>query len=156
MGKLCLSALLAACLLWACTEKVRGHSDSDLDPPMDCPSSPNCRSTLALDPDRRIEPMQLKPDWQKNWERIPSYLTSIPGNRVVENNETLIQVECKSRIFGFVDDLTLKVNLQTGRIDIRSASRAGYYDFGVNKRRIQRLRQALIDRGIIAASRNKS
>ena len=149
MGKLYFSALLAACLLWACTEKVRGPSDSVSDPSLDCPYSPNCRSTLALDPDRRIEPMQLKPDWQKNSERIPPLLASIPGSRVVQNNGTLIHAECKSRIFGFVDDLILKVNLQTGRIDVRSAARTGYYDFGVNKRRIHRLRQALKDRGII-------
>jgi uncharacterized protein (DUF1499 family) len=150
MGKLYLSALLAVCLFWACGEKVRGHSDIVSDPSMDCPSSPNCRSTLALDPDRRIAPMHLKPDWKKNWERIPSLLASIPGTRVMENNSGLIQAECKSRIFGFVDDLTLKTNLQTGRIDIRSASRTGYYDFGVNQRRIQRLRRTLKAAGIVA------
>jgi uncharacterized protein (DUF1499 family) len=149
MGKFYLSAVLAACLVWACGEKIRDHLDSASDPSMDCPSSPNCHSSLAADPGRRVEPMKLKPDWPKNWERIPAILESLSGNKVVQNNQTLIRVECKSRIFGFVDDLTLKINPQTGIIDIRSAARTGYYDFGVNKRRIQTVKNALKTKGVI-------
>jgi uncharacterized protein (DUF1499 family) len=47
-----------------------------------------------------------------------------------------------SRLFRFKDDLELLLDAQTGVIHVRSASRVGGYDFGVNRRRVKRLRRA--------------
>ncbi len=45
-----------------------------------------------------------------------------------------------SRLFGFVDDVTFIIHPQQGIIDVKSSSRIGYYDFGVNRSRVKRLR----------------
>lgn len=119
------------------------------DSPMDCPTSPNCVSSQATNPDRQVEPFHLKAALKENWKRIQAQLSSLPGIRIMNNSDTLIQAECKSRVFRFVDDLTLILNPVTGRIDIRSASRLGYSDFGVNKRRISRLRDDLKRKNIV-------
>jgi uncharacterized protein (DUF1499 family) len=54
-------------------------------------------------------------------------------------------------VFGFIDDLELHLRSAEGLIAVRSASRLGYSDLGVNRRRIEDLRALLIKRGIVAA-----
>ncbi len=49
----------------------------------------------------------------------------------------------KSRVFQFIDDLELFLDPLNGIISIRSAARTGYWDFGVNRRRVEQLRHAL-------------
>ena len=64
-------------------------------------------------------------------------------------NENHIRAEIYSRVFNFIDDLDLIIDHQQGLIHIRSAARTGYYDFGVNRRRIEKLRIRLQQAGII-------
>jgi uncharacterized protein (DUF1499 family) len=52
-------------------------------------------------------------------------------------------------IFRFVDDLTLHLTPSNGIIHLRSASRTGYSDLGVNRRRVENLRKKLQQKGII-------
>jgi uncharacterized protein (DUF1499 family) len=52
-------------------------------------------------------------------------------------------------VFGFVDDLELHLRAAEGVIAVRSASRLGYSDLGVNRRRIEDLRALLIKQGTV-------
>ena len=54
-----------------------------------------------------------------------------------------LHAECRSALFGFVDDLELHLRASDGIIAVRSASRLGYGDLGVNRRRVESLRSAL-------------
>lgn len=149
MGKRTILVLFALCLLWGCAEKPGGMIDMRADSTMDCPTSPNCVSSQATNPERKVEPFQLKQDNKENWLRIQAHISSMPGTRMINCSDTVIHAECKSRLFGFIDDLTLKLDPLTGKIDIRSAARTGYYDFGVNIRRITRLREQLESKNMI-------
>ena len=60
-----------------------------------------------------------------------------------------LHAECRSAVFGFVDDLELNLRPAEGIIAVRSASRLGYSDLGVNRKRIETLRTALIRQGIV-------
>jgi uncharacterized protein (DUF1499 family) len=60
-----------------------------------------------------------------------------------------LHAEVKSRVFRFVDDLELLLDPASGVVGIRSASRVGYSDLGVNRRRVETLRQQLIQAGVI-------
>ena len=62
---------------------------------------------------------------------------------MVSESPGYLHVECRSKIFGFVDDLEFQLQAAQGLIAVRSASRTGYYDFGVNRRRVEALRAAL-------------
>jgi uncharacterized protein (DUF1499 family) len=66
-------------------------------------------------------------------------------------NETpgYLHAECRSALFGFVDDLELHLRVSEGVIAVRSASRLGYSDLGVNRRRVEILRTSLINRGMV-------
>jgi uncharacterized protein (DUF1499 family) len=67
----------------------------------------------------------------------------------VEERAGYLHAEAKSRIFRFTDDLEL-VQGDAGRVDVRSASRVGYGDWGVNRARVESLREALAAAGAVA------
>jgi uncharacterized protein (DUF1499 family) len=60
-----------------------------------------------------------------------------------------LHAECRSAVFGLVDDLELHLRQSEGIIAVRSASRLGYSDLGVNRRRVEGLRSSLIALGAI-------
>jgi uncharacterized protein (DUF1499 family) len=114
-----------------------------------CPDRPNCVSSQARDQGHAIEPFRLKKGPAAGWNSITNIIGKFPRTTIIKANNNYLHVECKSRLLGFIDDLELKLNTDTGVIDIRSASRTGYYDFGVNRRRVSDLRQILRDQDLI-------
>jgi uncharacterized protein (DUF1499 family) len=114
-----------------------------------CPKSPNCVSSEAKDEQHAIGPFHLKGDPKVSWPIIQDEIASMPKWRIVKATDNYIHVECKSRIFRFIDDLELSFNSSTGIISIRSASRTGYSDFGANRRRVELLRSVLKTKQVI-------
>jgi uncharacterized protein (DUF1499 family) len=114
-----------------------------------CPKSPNCVSSESKDEQHAIGPFHLKGDPKVSWPIIQDEIASIPKWRIVKATDNYIHVECKSRIFRFIDDLELSFNSSTGIISIRSASRTGYSDFGANRRRVELLRSVLRTKQVI-------
>jgi uncharacterized protein (DUF1499 family) len=76
---------------------------------------------------------------------------SSPHQTIAETSDYL-HAECATAIFGFVDDLELHLRVAEGVIAVRSASRLGYSDLGVNRRRIENLRALLGKQGILRKS----
>ena len=66
------------------------------------------------------------------------------GSHIITASETYLHAEFRSLIFRFVDDLELLVDPVAGVIDVRSASRLGRSDFGVNRRRVEELRRRFL------------
>jgi uncharacterized protein (DUF1499 family) len=114
-----------------------------------CPKSPNCVSSEAKDEQHAIGPFHLKGDPKVSWPIILDEIASMPRWRIVKATDNYLHVECKSRIFRFIDDLELSFNSSTGIISIRSASRTGYSDFGANRRRVELLRSMLRTKQVI-------
>jgi len=72
-------------------------------------------------------------------------IESMPRTRIVAASNTALHAEFRSRIFRFVDDVDLQLE---GRVvQIRSASRTGYSDLGVNRRRVDEIRRAFATQG---------
>jgi uncharacterized protein (DUF1499 family) len=108
-----------------------------------CPDQPNCVSSEAQDPGHAVAPMQLAGHSDTEWAEIRAVVSGLPRSRIVTATDQYLHATLKSRFFGFIDDLELKLDPQTKRIDIRSASRSGSYDLGVNRRRVEDLRKQL-------------
>ncbi|AFT68159.1 MAG: hypothetical protein ACJA2Y_000387 [Cycloclasticus pugetii] len=113
-----------------------------------CPDKPNCVSSKA-DDEHAIAPFKLKQNQPVDQQRLLEVLNQLDNNIAVIHDENHIHAEITSRVFGFVDDLDLIINIEQQIIHVRSASRTGYYDFGVNRRRVERLRSLLKQHGII-------
>lgn len=112
----------------------------DLLPP--CPDSPNCVSSLSEDPRRFVAPLRLEGDPQEGWARLVERVAALPRTRIVRRTDRSLDAECRSALFGFVDDLALRLDAEAGVAHVRSASRTGYWDLGVNRRRVEALREA--------------
>jgi uncharacterized protein (DUF1499 family) len=110
-----------------------------------CPSSPNCVVSQDADSKHAIEPITYHTDRNAARETLLKVLTVVPRTEVVEQTDSYIHALSKSRIFGFVDDVEFYFPKDQDIIHIRSASRIGDSDLGVNRRRMEQIRLALND-----------
>lgn len=76
-------------------------------------------------------------------------LACVGGGPLEEERPGWLRAESRSRWLGFVDDLELALVADERRIHVRSASRVGWSDLGVNRRRVEALRAALRAQGVI-------
>jgi uncharacterized protein (DUF1499 family) len=106
-----------------------------------CPDRPNCVSSLSDDKGHFITPLTYEGSRAEATARLLSVLEQMRGAKIVSRTDTTIHAEFTSRIFGFVDDVDFRFDAANRRIDLRSASRVGYTDFGVNRKRIEEIRR---------------
>jgi len=114
-----------------------------------CPSSPNCVSSQAADSDHFIAPFKIKVKPEDAFAALKKALSEQSRTVITESTDTALHAEATSLIFRFVDDVDAILDADAGMIQIRSASRVGYSDFGVNRRRVEALRTALQQAGAI-------
>ncbi|MCH2186741.1 DUF1499 domain-containing protein [Myxococcota bacterium] len=119
-------------------------------PLRDCPPSPNCVCSEATDPAHAIEPIRIIGPPEVAFQKARDVIRGWKRCSVVRFDPEFLLAECKSAVFRFVDDLELDLKPDRREIAVRSASRVGHSDFGVNRRRVERLREALIQAGVAA------
>ena len=147
--KFVIGSLFLIMTLWGCSGNPTEHHESNSSGLLDCPDTPNRVSSLAKNPKYRVEPFKLIRNPKTSWNIVHKTVVSLPRTKVVSADNSDIHAECRSMIFRFVDDLTLHLTPSTGIIHIRSASRIGYSDLGVNRRRFETLRKKLQHKDII-------
>ena len=123
-----------------------GVSESRLSP---CPSTPNCVCSDDSDPEHGIEPFRLAMEADAAWDALQDVLSSSARTRVLTRTADYIHAEATSRVFRFVDDVEFHLRSEESVIAVRSASRIGTSDFGVNRRRVERIRDRLIEAGTL-------
>ena len=141
--------LLLIMILWGCSGNPAERQSNKSSGFLDCPDTPNCVSSLAKNPKYRVDPFTLKNDPKTSWDIVQKTVGSLPRTTMVSADNTDIHAECRSMIFRFVDDLKLHLIPSNGIIHIRSASRTGYFDLGVNRDRVECLRKKLQKKDII-------
>jgi uncharacterized protein (DUF1499 family) len=108
-----------------------------------CPESPNCVSSIHADDKHFIEPLSYSETLESAYRKLTTIISSQPRTRIVARQANYIHAEFKSRVFGFVDDVEFYFSSDQPVIHVRSASRTGYSDFGVNRRHIEEIRALL-------------
>ena len=88
----------------------------------------------------RIEPFACSGNPDAAFARLTRLVADTRRTRVLTATDRYLHARCRTRI-GFVDDLELLLCRGAGVIQVRSASRIGIYDFGVNRRRVESLRR---------------
>jgi uncharacterized protein (DUF1499 family) len=116
-----------------------GARDGRLAP---CPPRPNCVSSEAADPAQRVAPLRYAGDPTAALLRLAEQVRAQPGATIVTQRADYLHAEFASAAFGFVDDVEFRPRAATDTIDVRSGSRLGYSDFGVNRKRVEALRTA--------------
>ncbi|BAZ09735.1 hypothetical protein NIES4071_15450 [Calothrix sp. NIES-4071] len=113
-----------------------------------CPASNNCVVSQNADLKHAIDPLPYHTDRDTARKILLKVLTVVPRTEVVEQTDNYIHALSKSRIFHFVDDVEFYFPENENVIHIRSASRVGESDLGVNRRRMEQIRLALRDLNI--------
>ncbi len=108
-----------------------------------CPASPNCVSSQEERASHRVEPLSVVGSPSDAFRRAAEAVRTLPRTTIRTEESGYLHAECASALFGFVDDLELELDQAAGVIHVRSASRVGHSDLGVNRRRVERLRAAL-------------
>lgn len=107
-----------------------------------CPASPNCVCSCVQSDIHGIAPLVWKGAPQAGLERLVRIFKSFPRT-VCEpiQDQSYLHVEFTSGIFRFVDDVEFLVDSEAEVIHVRSASRVGQSDLGVNRQRVEEIRR---------------
>jgi uncharacterized protein (DUF1499 family) len=108
-----------------------------------CPDKPNCVSSQATDAAHRVEPFKATGGVEATWTKLKAVLGAQPRMTVITERPDYLHVEARSRLLRFVDDVEFYLDRRGEVIHVRSASRIGHSDLGVNRARVESIRQAL-------------
>ena len=126
-----------------------GVVDGRLQPPSPTPNSVSSQTHLHPGHPQAayaaVEPLPLKAAGTAASLRVlTGVLQAMPGVTVVEQKDNYLRAQAQTRWLKFIDDLEFWIDPQQARIEVRSASRLGRKDFGVNRARLEAIRTAYL------------
>ena len=110
----------------------------------DCPASPNCVNTQATDAEHAIASIPLATSGEDARSRMRAVIETLPRTRIVTDEVDYLYVEFRTGVMMFADDVEFFFDEADGVIHFRSASRLGYSDMGLNRRRMEAIRTAFL------------
>jgi uncharacterized protein (DUF1499 family) len=107
------------------------------------PDSPNCVSSMTEKTSAAIEPIDVA-GVEAPLEKLKAAIESaIPRSRLISEEQNYLHYEFTSLLFRFVDDGEFLLDEESGVIHVRSSSRVGYSDMGANRKRMEKIREAM-------------
>ncbi|NJK50540.1 DUF1499 domain-containing protein [Candidatus Gracilibacteria bacterium] len=110
---------------------------------LSCPTTPNCVSSQSTDAEHTIEPLTYQSSTTEAIANLKSIIQSQERAKIIAETDNYLYAEFASHWMGFVDDVEFYANEATEKIDVRSASRLGESDLGVNRQRVESIRNQL-------------
>jgi uncharacterized protein (DUF1499 family) len=108
------------------------------------PSTPNAvSSTTTKDDKHYIEPLKFEGSADGAWKRLTDIVTAQKGVTVVSTNAGYTYAEFKTPLMGYIDDVEFALDTNASVIHVRSASRLGRSDLGLNRKRVEEIRAAM-------------
>ena len=116
-----------------------GVKDGRLAPPK---RTPNCVSSQAdpSDAEHYIAPIPFKGDTPAAMAAARKAVESMTDSTIIRQDGAYLYAEYRTKVMRFVDDVEFVSDPKAGVIHVRSASRLGRRDFGVNRARVEALR----------------
>ncbi len=120
-----------------------GVANGDLAP---CPESPTCVSTQSDDEEHGMQTLSYVGSAADARQRLLDIIAEMPRTRLIEATPTYIYAEFRTPTFRFVDDVEFYIDEEANVIHFRSASRLGYSDMGLNRRRMEEITRVFEER----------
>ena len=100
-----------------------------------CPNTPNCVNSQApvTDKEHAIASLPLSGDLSSAMANLKQVVQAMPRTKIVKETNNYLYVEFASKLMGFVDDVEFYLDNDAQTIQVRSASRLGESDLGVNR-----------------------
>ncbi len=105
-----------------------------------CPDSPNCISSQAVRGSQFIEPIKYQGSAERAMAELLKIIQTLPRTRIVEHSDGYIRAEFQTKWLRFTDDVELLLDRTNKTVQLRSASRVGYSDFGTNLKRLDMIK----------------
>ena len=126
-----------------------GVRDGRLRPPSPTPNSVSSQAGLYLEPGQRtyasVEPLPLRGSGPQTIAKLKAIVESMAGAEVVKSEPDYLYAQYTTRLMKYVDDVEFWFDPAKQMIQVRSASRLGSRDFGVNRARVDAIRLRLAD-----------
>ena len=105
-------------------------------------STPNCVSSQAdaADAEHYVAPIRFKGSAPEAIAAARKAVEGMARATVIRHEGNYLYAEFKSKLMGYVDDVEFTYDEKAGVLHLRSASRLGRRDFGVNRARVEELR----------------
>ena len=124
-----------------------GVREGKLKPPAKTPNSVSSQADLWPDAPQkdyaRIEPIALRGDAKATIVKLARVIEGLPGATIVERRDDYLYAQFTSAMMRFVDDVEFWFDPATNVVHVRSASRVGSKDLGVNRARVEAIRERL-------------
>lgn len=114
-----------------------GIKDGKLAP---CPSWPNCVSSQSTGREHAVEPLSFPGTVTGAHAALRKVLLNMKRSQIITDTGSYVHAEFMSMIFRFVDDVEFWFDENAKVIHVRSASRVGRSDLGVNRKRVEEIR----------------
>lgn len=108
-----------------------------------CPPSPNCVSSSSENDDQYTQAFYFAGSSLHAWQALTGIIRDMKHAEIISQTSTYLHIEFTSSIFRFVDDVEFLLDPKALKIEVRSASRLGHYDFGVNRKRMKKIQKRL-------------
>ena len=95
-------------------------------------------SVIQSDIDHYMNPINYKQESKEAWDSIKRVVVMLGGN-IIREDGNYLHATYTSKLFRFVDDLELRLDETDKVIHMRSSSRVGYSDLGVNRKRVEKI-----------------
>ena len=105
-----------------------------------CPATPNCVNSKSLDAEHRITPLTYTSSAEDAFNTLKTVVQSFKQSAIAQETDNYIYAEFTIPVVGFVDDVEFVLDKDAQVIHVRSASRLGESDLGVNRKRIETIR----------------
>lgn len=126
-------------LLSACSGQIPKHFSDEPLTLSPCPSTPNCVSSYtSVENTHYIKPIRSSMSPNKKHHILLQLISQTDNAQVTHQSQHYIRAQYTSSFWGFVDDV--EFILEEEQIHMRSASRLGYSDLGVNRKRLESIR----------------
>jgi uncharacterized protein (DUF1499 family) len=124
-----------------------GLRDGKFKPPSKTPNSVSSQADLWSDHPQRayaaIAPLALQGDGPATIARLAQVVEGLPGARIIERRPDYVYAQFTTQLMRFVDDAEFWFDPAAGAVQVRSASRVGRQDLGVNRSRVEVIRARL-------------
>ena len=108
-----------------------------------CPRTPNCVNSFSQDATHSIEPLTYQSTSTEAMAHLKTVIQNMERTKIITETNNYLYAEFKSKLMGFVDDVEFLMDDSAKVIHVRSASRLGESDLGVNRQRIETIRAKL-------------
>ncbi len=124
-----------------------GVKEGKLKRPSRTPNSVTSQADLWPDHPQKaysaIAPFKASGDGSAEMKKITQALQAMPRTTIIQQEPGYIYAQSTTAALKFTDDIEFALDANKGIIDVRSASRLGRKDFGVNRARVEAVRRAI-------------